>query len=365
MPAVGSSSVFLALLPIMATVLAAFLVIGLALPVLPLHVRGDVRFGSLSWGSSTVAGLLYVGSLPFVGQPGPAVAVLLAGRAVLGGAESFIITGATVWGLARVGTPNAGKVIAWMGTAMFLAFVASAPLGIAIYGRSGFFGVAGAIALAPLLVLLPVAALRAAVPSRQGRASVLSVVQSIWLPGAGAALSSIGFGVTRATALLAGRSDLHRGQQRLKLGQEPILRQPGRPRLPRPHAGRGRQWIDGQRIQHDAEVPLHGWPRPSCHMMGLAGSSKPVSFFVSDAALGRPGRQRIADVDRRLQPLGQPEIPGAEMRLQRRDRVPAAHQRLDPVVQQLAQLLGRCQVRAARALAECQHRQAVLSHRER
>ena len=39
MPAVGSSSVFLALLPIMAIVLAAFLVIGLALPVLPLHVR--------------------------------------------------------------------------------------------------------------------------------------------------------------------------------------------------------------------------------------------------------------------------------------------------------------------------------------
>ncbi len=237
MPAVGSSSVFLALLPIMAAVLVAFLVIGLALPVLPLHVQNDLRFGpfvvglvtgsqfaasllSRVWAgrtcdsegpkravtvgllAATVAGLLYLGSLPFAGQPVLSVAILLAGRAVLGGAESFIITGATVWGLARVGTPNAGKVIAWMGTAMFLAFAASAPLGIVIYGRNGFAGVAGATALAPLLVLLPVAALHAAVPSRQGGASVLSVMRSIWLPGIGAALSSIGFGVILSFASL-------------------------------------------------------------------------------------------------------------------------------------------------------------------
>ena len=237
MPAVGSSSVFPALLPIMAAVLVAFLVIGLALPVLPLHVRSDLRFGpfvvglvtgsqfaasllSRVWAgrtcdrkgpkravtvgllAATVAGLLYLGSLPFIGQPVVSVAVLLAGRAVLGGAESFIITGATVWGLARVGTPHAGKVIAWMGTAMFLAFAVSAPLGIAIYGRSGFAGVAGATALAPLVVLLPVAALRAAAPPRQGGASVLSVVRSIWLPGVGAALSSIGFGVILSFASL-------------------------------------------------------------------------------------------------------------------------------------------------------------------
>ena len=236
-PAAGSSSVFLALLPIMAAVLVAFLVIGLALPVLPLHLRSDLRFGpfvvglvtgsqfaasllSRVWAGrtcdregpkravtigllcATVAGLLYLGSLPFVGQPVVSVAVLLTGRAILGGAESFIITGATVWGLARVGAPHAGKVIAWMGTAMFLAFAASAPLGIAIYGRSGFAGVAGATALAPLLVLLPVAALRAAVPSRQGAASVLSVVRNIWLPGVGAALSSIGFGVILSFASL-------------------------------------------------------------------------------------------------------------------------------------------------------------------
>jgi MFS family permease len=59
--------------------------------------------------------------------------VLLAGRALLGAAESFIITGATAWGLSRVGAGNAGKVIAWMGTAMFAGFAAGAPLGTMLY----------------------------------------------------------------------------------------------------------------------------------------------------------------------------------------------------------------------------------------
>jgi len=148
------------------------------------------------------AGMLYLGSLPLVGQPVLSVAILLAGRGVLGGAESFIITGATVWGLARVGSQNAGKVIAWMGMAMFLAFAASAPLGIAIYQRSGFIGVAGITALAPLLTILVVIPLRAVTPPRHGRVKMLSVVRSIWLPGFGAALSSIGFGVILSFASL-------------------------------------------------------------------------------------------------------------------------------------------------------------------
>jgi hypothetical protein len=71
--------------------------------------------------------LLYLLSLSFEAMPRLSVGILLAGRAVLGGAESFIITGATTWGLIRVGAQNAGKVIAWMGTAMFAAFAVGAP----------------------------------------------------------------------------------------------------------------------------------------------------------------------------------------------------------------------------------------------
>ena len=226
-PATAAPSVLPALLPIMAMVLIAFLVIGVAMPVLPLHVRDGLGFGPFMVGlvagaqfaasllarlwsggtadrhgpkqaviiglwAATAAGLLYFLSLSVVGEPRISVAILLAGRAVLGAAESFIITGATAWGLARVGAENAGKVIAWIGTAMFAAFAGGAPLGAALYGAGGFAAVASATALAPLATLLIAASLQGAAPTHQRSRNVLSVLRRIWVPGVGAALSSIG-----------------------------------------------------------------------------------------------------------------------------------------------------------------------------
>jgi MFS family permease len=225
------------LLPIMAVVLVAFLVIGLALPVLPLHVHDRLGFGTfivglvtgsqfaasllsrfwagracdtqgakhamlLGLAAASAAGLLYLLSLRFTEAPGVSVAVLLLGRGILGGAESFIITGATVWGLGRVGTPNAGKVIAWMGTAMFAAFAAGAPLGVALYDHGGFTTIAVATAIAPLVTMLLVAPLQSVAVQGSKTASMLPVLRTIWLPGLGAALSSIGFGVILSFASL-------------------------------------------------------------------------------------------------------------------------------------------------------------------
>src|SRR3954466_4198597 len=121
-----------ALLPIMAVVSIAFLIIGVALPVLPLHVhhglglstfvvglvtgsqfaasllsrvwagrfadrRGAKRAVVAGLMTANVAGLLYLLSLAFTSTPWLSVSILLAGRALLGGAESFIITGAAAW----------------------------------------------------------------------------------------------------------------------------------------------------------------------------------------------------------------------------------------------------------------------------
>src|SRR4051794_36567836 len=202
-PARAAPSVLAALLPIMAMVLIAFLVIGVAMPVLPLHVRDGLGFGPFMVGlvagaqfaasllarlwsggtadrhgpkqaviiglwAATAAGLLYFLSLSVVGEPRISVAILLAGRAVLGGAESFIITGATTWGLARVGAQNAGKVIAWMGTAMFAAFAGGAPIGTALYASGGFAAVALATAIAPLATLLLITFVDGDVPAHKG-----------------------------------------------------------------------------------------------------------------------------------------------------------------------------------------------------
>jgi len=224
-----AQSVAVTLLPIMAAVLAGFVVIGAALPVLPLHVNQDLGFGTLVVGlvagaqfaasvatriwsgsysdahggkrsvllglvAAVVAGLLYLLSLVLAHSPMISVVILLIGRAVLGGAESFIITGGVSWGLAMVDSSHAGKVIAWVGTAMFAALVFSGPLGTMLFAAHGFAAIGLMTALLPLALLLVL--LRAPNPPRvsvRTKSTLRDVIGAVWLPGLGAALSSIGY----------------------------------------------------------------------------------------------------------------------------------------------------------------------------
>ena len=237
-PAVATSDVVRELLPLMAVVLVVFLITGLAIPVLPLHVhhglglgtfvvglvsgsqfatalvsrvwsghysdnRGPKRAIAAGLAAAALSGLLYLLSLGFVDAPLASVSVLLLGRAVLGGAESFVITGALSWGLALVAEQNAGKVIAWIGTAMYAAFAIGAPGGSALYERYGFSTIALATALVPLAALLLILPLRPVTPIVRARPPLASVLGAVLVPGAGLAFSSIGFGaVTTFITLL-------------------------------------------------------------------------------------------------------------------------------------------------------------------
>ena len=220
---------FAALMPVMAVVLIGFLIIGLALPVLPLHVHQGLglsafvvglvtgsQFGasliSRIWAghyadsrgakraivagliTATASGLLYLLSLSYIARPWLSVTILLLGRALLGAAESFIITGAVSWGLFLVGRENAGRAIAWVGMAMFTALAFGAPLGTSLYAIGGFAAVAAATMLVPLLTLLLVAPLSPVPPQRGIRLALLKTAGAVWMPGFGSALSSIGFG---------------------------------------------------------------------------------------------------------------------------------------------------------------------------
>jgi MFS family permease len=221
------------LLPIMGVVFIAFLIIGLAIPVLPLHVHEGLGLSTFVVGlvagsqfvaspvsrvsagrhadirgpknavvtgllASVLAGVLYLTSLRFVGRPEISVAILLLGRTVLGVGESFIITGAQAWGLALAGSRNTGKVFAWMGTAMWAAFALGAPIGTVLYGAHGFASIALATTLAPLAALLLVAPLRRVAPAGRTGTSLTKVIAAVWVPGLGLALSSFGFGAITA-----------------------------------------------------------------------------------------------------------------------------------------------------------------------
>ncbi|WP_208911270.1 arabinose transporter [Paracidovorax avenae] len=233
--------VFIRLLPLALAVFIGFIIIGLPMPVLPLHLSRHLGLGALGVGvlvgaqfvaallsrawagtladnrgtrRAMVAGLLvaaasglaYLVSLSFGNTPA-AVWTLLAGRLLLGCAESLVVTGALGWGIAQVGPQHAGKVMAWVGIAMYGAYAAGAPAGVAVDARWGFTGIAVATALIPLAALAVVAGLPAMPPAAHRRTPFYKVLGAVWLPGLGLALSSTGFGVitTFAALLFAAR----------------------------------------------------------------------------------------------------------------------------------------------------------------
>lgn len=220
-----------------AVVFTEFLAMGLPLALLPEHVHDTLGFasflvglviGAQSWatlatrhvagtrsdlrgprsavvlglGLSAIAGL--VASLSsLLPSSGVSLAVLLLGRAVLGLGESLVVTGALAWGVALAGREHSGRVMAWVGIAMYGAIAAGAPLGAVLRGPLGFAGSLLVAALAPLLGLLLVRSVTDVAPSGGVRLPFSTVSRAIWRPGAGLALASLSFGSLAAYSVLA------------------------------------------------------------------------------------------------------------------------------------------------------------------
>ncbi|WP_262265055.1 arabinose transporter [Pantoea dispersa] len=232
------NNVFITLLPVTLAVFIAFLTMGMQLPVLPLHLQQNLGMDTLaigtvigtqfiaslltrSWAGNFAdmrgakravltgllvvasSGVIYLISLQFVDRPASAVAILLLGRVVLALGESLLATGALGWGLGLVGPANAGKVMAWIGIAIYGAWALGAPLGVAIYHGWHFTGIAMAIIVVPLLPLMFITQVRAVAPTSTKRTPFYKVMGAVWRPGLGLALASVGFGmITAFIALL-------------------------------------------------------------------------------------------------------------------------------------------------------------------
>ncbi len=238
MSAAPVARVFRALLPITLAVFTGFLSIGMQMPVLPLHLHDTLGMGTLvvglvigsqfvaallsrSWAGNfadmrgtkravvagflfaSSSGLAYLASLAFVDAPATSVWLLLLGRVLLAFGESLIATGALGWAIGLVGPQNAGKVMVWIGIAIFGAYALGAPVGVIVNARWGFTGVALAAVFTPLLAWAAVSRVRGVVPTATRRTPFYKVLSAVMLPGLGLALSSVGFGlVTAFIALL-------------------------------------------------------------------------------------------------------------------------------------------------------------------
>lgn len=230
-------SAFFPLLPFMLTVFVGLTATGMALPVVPRHVhdtlgQGTVMVGFVMgaqylssvfarmWAGGTAdtrgprlatlcglaascgVGLLYLASVHLAVSPAGSLALVFAARLLTGVAESFLVTGAMAWASARLGAAHTGKVIGWIGMAVFAGLGASAPLGTAIYAGTGFGGVAIAVLVTAIAGFAYTRCIAGVTPSSLPKLPVLRVLAVVKLPGLGLTLCSLGFAMITAFAVL-------------------------------------------------------------------------------------------------------------------------------------------------------------------
>lgn len=238
----ASSSLFAAFVPLLPLTLAVFVgffAMGMALPVVPRHVHDTLGMSTL-WvgvvmgsqyitsillgrglsgsvtdtrgprramltgllGACCVGGVYFV-SLAFGSQPSTSLAVLIAGRLLTGVAEPFIITAALSWGILRLGPEHAGKVIGWVGMALFGAYGFGAPAGAAVYAAFGFAGIAAATVLVPLAAWAIAYGMKGEMPAVAAvRPAFYKVLGIVKLPGLALTLCSFGYAAINAFVVL-------------------------------------------------------------------------------------------------------------------------------------------------------------------
>lgn len=217
------------LIVLTAVLFISYLCVALSLPVVPLFVAGDLGMGNvwagLGVGSAFLAtilsrgfagtvsdrrgakravgrglafyvagGLVSMAAGPLSFSPWAAFSVLVAGRLLIGVGESLVGVGVVAWGIGIVGPQRSGRVLALIGAALYGAFAAGGPLGLALLDGFGFSGVMAVSALLPAVGLLAIRRMEGtpAHPDAE-RPPFRSVLGRIWRQGVIVSLQGIGF----------------------------------------------------------------------------------------------------------------------------------------------------------------------------
>ena len=100
------------------------------------------------------AGLLTWVSALAVDLPLLSLALLLAGRVLLGIAQGLIGVGTLSWGIGQVGAEHTARVISWNGIASYGAIAIGAPVGVILAGETGFWSIGPALTALAVIALL-------------------------------------------------------------------------------------------------------------------------------------------------------------------------------------------------------------------
>jgi len=220
------------------TLFVAYLCVAIPLPVVPVFVSHDLGFGNvwagLAVGVGFVATILsrsYAGAFTdrrggrasvlrglalyvagagvtlvaglLASAPVAAYAVLLAGRLMVGVGESLVGVSVVAWGVGIVGAANSGKVLSWVGAAMYGALAAGGPIGLFVFERHGLSGAMMLAAALPLFASFAIWRMEGIAPAPAAkRPPFRQVLGRIWLHGAVVGLQGIGFAAIGAFFVL-------------------------------------------------------------------------------------------------------------------------------------------------------------------
>ncbi|MFT4247422.1 MAG: arabinose transporter [Pseudomonas sp.] len=212
----------------------SFMALSVPLPVVPVHVRQTLGHGDLAVGcivalqflatvfTRGLAGrlsdtdgparatrlgmtLLFVagaGYLLAALAPAAPLAWLVIARLAAGVGESLLVTGTLAWGIGHLGPAQSGRVMTWVGTAIFAALATGSPIGAALYARGGLPTIAAATLLLPVLALAATLSVGAIAPVGGLRPPLRQVLARIWPPALGLALQGVGFASIGTFAVL-------------------------------------------------------------------------------------------------------------------------------------------------------------------
>ncbi|WP_449387346.1 MFS transporter [Chryseobacterium lineare] len=217
------------LYPLIFSVFAVYLTMGISLGVLPGFIKNDLQFGNLAIGITIglqslaalltrayagkitdtlgakvsnhrgvflifMAGLLYISAGFSVGFPMLALGLLIISRIIHGIGESMLVTGALTWGIGLLGVQNSGKVMTWNGIAMYAGIALGAPLSIWLKDQSGIifpFALITLLSIVSLLLTGKLAVISA--DASHIRIPFYKVVGKVLNQGLALAFSSMGF----------------------------------------------------------------------------------------------------------------------------------------------------------------------------
>ena len=115
-------------------------------------------------------------------------------HAATGKGESMLITGALAWGIGLAGHHRSGKVMAWVGIAIYGAIATGSPAAMFIQKQIGAGVAFAAVGIVPLLGYCAVLRLRQVPPVGSTRVPFYRVMQKVGMAGSGLALATVGFG---------------------------------------------------------------------------------------------------------------------------------------------------------------------------